>query len=120
MTYTEVREQLSNHPDFQAFLGTVLKNTENFDNSDLHPEGSINGGTYELNHEDNEYHVRLGSYNRIFWNDEMIKKLERRFEVLNDLSKELSFTFEGNVSDWDEEVGERTWAARIYFKVKGL
>ena len=120
MTYTEVRKQLLDHPDFKVFLATVLKNTEKFFDSNLNPEGSINGGTYELNHEDNEYHVRLGSWNRIFWNDEMIKKVERRFEVLNNLSKELSFTFEGNVSDWDEEEGERTWDARIYFKVEGF
>lgn len=117
MTFTETRDQLTNHSDFDLFKQIIFKNSE-LRNDNIYPSGGIRCSTNELNHTDNEYHVRVSKWGLMF-DEKKIKQLQKRFDNLNSETKELTFEFT-TTTDWDIEEGERTWDARIYFKVEGL
>jgi hypothetical protein len=92
------------HSDLGTFLSVIFKK-----------DPSVFG---ELVSEDDDFnfHVRLGSWTIIGWTDALRKKLQERFNEVNTLTSEYEFTL-GDLSNWDEEPGERTFPARIYFTI---
>ena len=119
MTYTETVNFLADHSDYATFCSTIFPTgliTPFSKCSALNANGAFNMESKEMCDEVGDYHVRLGSWNRIFWNEKMRESLQKRFDELNSKTEEFSFELT-DTSDWDEEPGERTWDARINFKI---
>jgi hypothetical protein len=117
MDTRQATDLLANHPDFEIFKTTIFKTYE-ITKDDVYPSGGIDW-EYQLVDFGNEYHVRLNPWLRIGFDDKMTAQLQKRFDTLNSKTEKLKFNFT-DTCDFDEEEGERTWAARIYFKVVGI
>ena len=104
-----------NHPDFDLFRSVI------FPKVDIHDEVHTSAVYFmdgRLSEDSDEFHVRV-PVQRLFWDDRKIALLRKRFDKLNSMTNKLQFVL-GKTCDWDEEIGERTWDARIYFTVKGI
>ena len=98
-------KNLIKHSDFEAFQRNIFKN------STFNAERNLFG-------EGNEFHVRIPVWG-MYWDEKAMRNLKARVDILNQETKELKFEVT-NLIDWEIEEGERTWDARIYFKVVGL
>jgi len=114
MTHSELVSKLFNHSDFALFRTTIFK-TLKITESDLYPSGDFDFKTKQFTIENNEWHVRLGGWNRIGFDSEMTAQLQRRFDKLNAKTQTLKFELT-DTCDFDED-DDRTWDARIYFRV---
>ena len=98
---------LENHPDYKNIFKKLIITKKDID-VELYHQGSFRSS-------DNEFHIRIPLI--IYWTDKMKDDLQKRFDKLNEEASELIFKLT-QVSDFDEEPGERVWDPRIYFTVE--
>ncbi len=98
---------LENHPDYKNLFKKIIVTRKDID-VDLYYQGSFKAA-------DNEFHIRLPLI--ICWTDKMYADLQKRFDKLNEEASELIFKLT-EVSDFEEEPGERVWDPRICFTVE--
>lgn len=95
------------HGDNELIEETVMAGFQGYDaDFDLYPDFNNEG----------DFHIRCGSWERVFFDAPLIDALSVKFAELNARSKEFEYTFT-NTSNFEFD-DERTWAARIYFTVK--
>ena len=99
---------LEKHPDIKIFIDTLSKML-NVDIKQYLGSGYYNGRS--------GYYVKMPRQ-IMYWDRDQDKiKVEAIFDKINKLTKEYEFEL-NDLSDYDEEPGERSWPANIGFFVK--
>ena len=99
---------LEKHPDVKIFIDTLSKML-NVDIKQYLGSGYYNGRS--------GYYVKMPRQ-IMYWDRDQDKiKVEAIFDKINKLTKEYEFEL-NDLSDYDEEPGERSWPANIGFFVK--
>ena len=99
---------LQDHPDIKIFADTLSKMLN------VNVEQRLGSGRYNGRE---GYYIRMPR-EIMYWDRDQDKiKVEAIFDKINKLTKEYEFEF-NDLTDYDEEPGERSWPANVGFFIK--